>query len=155
MASLILSAMKLVPTRRTDQAVRAMLYLGALPDGRARAAEIAAACEAPTSSIQQVLQVLTRARLLDSSSSASGGYELRTGPEQISLLQVIEAVEGTLDIQWCALASQPCNLVEECTLHQVVAAAIVAFRARLSAAMLADLITDGVPKPGAQRSDGS
>ena len=87
--------------------------------GRAKAAEIAAACKAPTSSIQQVLQALTRAHLLGSNSSASGGYELRADPDQLSLLQVIEAVEGPVDGERCMLSSQPCHLLEGCPIHRV------------------------------------
>lgn len=119
-----------------------MLYLAALGEGRAKAAEIAAACKAPMSSIQQVLQALTRARLLGSNSSAAGGYELRADPGQVSILQIIEAVEGPVDGDRCMLSAQPCHLLERCPIHRVWARAVTAFRAGLSEASLAEILAD-------------
>lgn len=119
-----------------------MLYLGGLQGRRAKAIDIAQACDAPVSSVQQVLQALSRARLVDSNSSGNGGYELRVAPERVSLLQIIEAVEGPIDGGRCILSSTPCHWADVCPMHRVWMGAVAAFAAGLSKASLADVIVD-------------
>lgn len=126
-----------------------MLYLAALGGQRAKAIDIALACDAPQSSVQQVLQALTRARLLGSNSSAAGGYELQVDPDEVSLLQIIEAVEGPIEGDRCVLTAHPCPFAAVCPVHRVWTAAVTAFADQLSGATLADVLGGGWPGTGA------
>jgi Rrf2 family protein len=53
----------------------------------------------PADSLLKVLQQLVRSGLMLSSRGRSGGFRLARPPEQISLLEVVEAVDGELDGQ--------------------------------------------------------
>ena len=75
--------MKLVPTRRTDYAIRALLFLAQNSEGRCKALEIAEAMDIPKGFLHQVLQELQRARLVVSQPSRQGGYALARSPAQI------------------------------------------------------------------------
>lgn len=134
--------MKLVPTRRTDYGIRALLYLAEQPGGRAKADEIAAAMEIPRGFLPQVLQELQRSRLVSSRPSRHGGYSLARPAEEISILDVVEALEGSLSEQECALRGGPCRWDDVCALHWVWSAAREALIAQLASATLAQVAAD-------------
>jgi Rrf2 family protein len=133
---------KLVPTRRTDYGIRALLYLAERPDGRAKADDIAAAMEIPRGFLPQVLQELQRARLVTSRPSRHGGYALARPAEQISILEVVEALEGSFSEQECALRGGPCRWDDVCALHWVWSSAREALASTLAQATLRDVAED-------------
>lgn len=134
--------MKLVPTRRTDYAIRALLFLAQNSEGRSKALEIAEAMDIPKGFLHQVLQELQRARLVVSQPSRHGGYALARPPEQISLLEIVESMEGPLDAGECALQGGPCHWEEVCALHWVWSSAREALAERLGQATLAQIADD-------------
>jgi Rrf2 family protein len=134
---------KLVPTRRTDYGIRAMIYLaGRDGDGLVKASEIADAMDIPMGFLHQVLQELQRARLVTSRPSRTGGYGLARDPKDISILQIIEALEGPVESEACALRGGPCHWEDVCALHWVWSAAQAALRDQLAAATLAQVAAD-------------
>jgi Rrf2 family protein len=127
-------------TRRGDYAVRATLAIAAL--GRARstsAREIAAAMRIPVGFLPRVMADLARAGLVTSRVGRSGGYRLARPPSQISLLEVIEAVEGDGRRRTCVLRDIPCNRDGHCQVHDVFAAAQGGLLEQLADASLADI----------------
>lgn len=138
--------MKLVATRRTDYGIRALLYLAREPGTRVKAAEISRAMDIPQGFLHQVLQELQRARLVDSRPSRHGGYRLAAAPDDVSVLDVVEALEGPLETGECALRGGPCQPADACVLHGVWSGAHEALRRELGAATLAHLV-DGGERP--------
>lgn len=134
--------MKIVPTRRTDYGIRALVYLAGRPDGRVKAAEISEAMKIPTGFLHQVLQELQRARLVTSAPSRSGGYSLARAPEQITIREVVEALEGPIQAEECALRGGPCHWEDVCALHWVWSSAQQALAMKLEAATLAQVAED-------------
>ncbi len=134
--------MKLVPTRRTDYAIRALLFLAQNREGRSKALEIAKAMDIPKGFLHQVLQELQRARLVVSQPSRQGGYALARSPERISLLEIVESMEGPLDAGECALHGGPCHWEEVCALHWVWSSAREALADQLGQATLARIADD-------------
>ena len=134
--------MKVVPTRRTDYGIRALLYLANYDGDRAKAAEIAAAMEIPTGFLHQVLQELQRARLVTSRPSRSGGYSLARAADEISILEIVEALEGPVPTDECALRGGPCHWDDVCALHWVWSSAQHALAERLGDATLAQVASD-------------
>jgi Rrf2 family protein len=137
-----MGGVKLVPTRRTDYGIRALLYLAEQPEGRAKADDIATAMDIPRGFLPQVLQVLQRARLVTSRPSRHGGYALARPAAEISILDVVEALEGPLADQECALRGGPCRWDEVCALHWVWSSARDALAGQLASATLADVAAD-------------
>ena len=82
-------------TAKVDYAVRAMVEL-AHRDTSAQMDQLAEAQEIPPSFLRGILAELRRAGLLASQSGPSGGYRLARPASQITIAQIIRAVEGPL-----------------------------------------------------------
>ncbi len=134
--------MKLVLNRRTDYAIRALVFLAEQDGGRAKAAAIAEAMDVPKGFLHQVLQSLIRARIVSSQPSRRGGYALVRSPDEISILSVAEAMEGPLDPDECTLRGGPCHWDEVCALHWVWSAAREAVGNQLRIATIAQVAAD-------------
>jgi len=134
--------MKLVPTRRTDYGIRALIFLAREPGSHSKAGEIGAEMEIPIGFLQQVLQELQRARLVRSRSGPSGGYALAREPESITIREIVEALEGPIELKECALRGGPCHWEQVCALHWVWSSAQASLAKRLEAATLARVAAD-------------
>jgi Rrf2 family protein len=104
-------------TRQTDYAIRCILYLSGSPDEIIMADEIAKTRGIPKSFLSKILQRLVRARIVRSFRGVRGGFRLAKKPEKISLLEVIEAIEGTLAINRCAFNKGKFRCGDQCDLH--------------------------------------
>ena len=146
--------MKLVPTRRTDYAIRALLFLANDPSERSKADDIAEAMNIPRGFLPQVLQALQRAGLITSRASRSGGYALARPAEGITLLDIVESLEAPLDSGECVLKGGPCHWEDVCAVHWVWSGAREALAGQLASASLAriaaDEHTDGSARPAAR-----
>ncbi len=112
--------MRLELTKRGDYAVRAMLALARSSDnGLVSARRIADAMAIPVRFLPQVLADLQRAALIEAAPGRSGGYRLAKPSASISLLDVIEAVEGDSRRRTCVLRGGPCGLDGHCDVHDV------------------------------------
>jgi len=132
--------MDLSLSRRGDYAVRAALYLARQEHNElASVREIAAAMAIPQSFAGQVLADLARARILAARTGRGGGYWLDREPKDISLLEIVEAAEGTLRAERCALGDGPCRWDSVCPMHAFWQQAVGAVREQLAAVTLADL----------------
>ena len=131
--------MKLQLTRRGDYAVRAMLALAEVGDRRLSAATIGARMQIPATFVPQVMADLSRSRMAQASLGRTGGYRLARPPELISLLEVIDAVEGDGRRRTCVLRGGPCDALGRCRVHDTFSQAQDALRAVLAKTSLADL----------------
>lgn len=134
--------MKLVPTRRTDYGIRAMIHLANADGALVKADDIGSAMDIPTGFLQQVLQELHRSRLVISRPGPNGGHALARDAESITILEIVEVLEGPFDAVDCALRGGPCHWDEVCALHWVWSSARSALSAQLEAATLARVAAD-------------
>lgn len=127
-------------TRATDYAVRAMVHLALTPVSmRIPGPALAHAIDAPESFVSKVLQQLVQMGLVTSFRGAHGGFQLARGAEEISLLQVVEAVEGPTQINLCVPAGPNCDRKAWCGVHPVWVEAQTALTSVLSKASIAEL----------------
>jgi Rrf2 family transcriptional regulator, iron-sulfur cluster assembly transcription factor len=133
--------MRLELTKRGDYAVRAMLALtrGA-GNGLLSARRISDAMTIPVRFLPQVLADLQRAGLVEAAPGRAGGYRLARDATEISLLDVIEAVEGDSRRQSCVLRGSPCGIDGTCDVHEVFFRGQEALLATLKAETLADVV---------------
>jgi Rrf2 family protein len=82
-------------TAKADYAVRAAVELAAV-GGLANAEQIAQAQDIPLNFLENILRDLRRAGIVESRRGQAGGYALARSAEQISIADVIRAVEGPL-----------------------------------------------------------
>ncbi|HUJ23452.1 MAG TPA: Rrf2 family transcriptional regulator [Bryobacteraceae bacterium] len=106
-------------TRAADYGVRVMVHLASLPSNALTSLPaLAEAVEVPEQFLSKVLQTLCRSRLIHSQRGASGGFRLAADPEAVSLLQVVEAIEGPIQLNAC-LGVQGCTRKSWCPAHLV------------------------------------
>lgn len=134
--------MKLTPTRRTDYGIRALIYLAQHAGEPVKALEISEAMKIPQGFLHQVLQALQRSSLVSSRPSRHGGYALTRTPEDVTILEIVEALEGPLATSECALRGGPCHWDEVCALHWVWSSARKALSDSLGSATLASVAED-------------
>ncbi|CAN5626756.1 Rrf2 family transcriptional regulator [soil metagenome] len=131
--------MRLELTRRADYAVRASLALarstGTLRSGR----YLADATNIPPRFVAQVMGDLVAAGLVEGRTGRAGGYRLARPAGEVSLLEVVEAVEGDARRRTCVLRSSPCSRDGVCEVHHIFSAAQDALLARLADASLASV----------------
>jgi Rrf2 family protein len=106
-------------SRPCEYAIRAMTFLADSREGVARAQEIAAAEDIPLPILSKVLQDLARAALLDSRRGPGGGFRLARRPEQISLRDVVAAIDGTDHFYHCVAGLPGCSDEAPCPLHDM------------------------------------
>ena len=106
-------------TRETDYAIRCVLYLSGKEESIIMADEISRAMSIPKSFLAKILQKLTKAGIVKSFRGVKGGFRLAKKPQQISLLDIIEAIEGPTAMNRCALDASFCNFSGTCTVHPV------------------------------------
>jgi Rrf2 family protein len=114
-----------------------MAWLASQPIGRRRkAAEIAAAVGIPLPFAARVLSQLNRRGLLQARAGQDGGYTLARSGESVSLLEVIEAIEGPLRAPMCLLRDVRCGASQPCRLHDAWSTAQEALRSALASTTL-------------------
>lgn len=107
-------------TRQADYAMRAVAYLTELgPDRRAATSQIAEDRQIPPSFLAKIVSQLSVAGLLQTSRGARGGVSLARSPEEISFLEVVEAIDGPILINECVLDKSACVFGETCPLRPV------------------------------------
>src|SRR5512136_3189189 len=106
-------------TRQADYAVRAVLYLSKLgEEQRAATSTIAQEQLIPPSFLAKIVSQLSVAGLLQTSRGARGGVSLARSPEQISLLEVVEAIDGPIFLNECvADKGSSCIFGEDCPMQ--------------------------------------
>lgn len=93
----------------------------------------------PASFLGKVFQSLARAGLVRSSRGAGGGFALVRPPEDVTVLEVIEAVEGRIALQRCLDERTGCAHLETCVLCGVFGEAQERLREVFARKTLADL----------------
>ncbi|MEO8265438.1 MAG: Rrf2 family transcriptional regulator [Ilumatobacteraceae bacterium] len=108
--------MRLEITRRAELAIRALAWLGRSSE-HVKASVLAEGLGTTVSFVPQVLGPLVRAGWVQSDPGPKGGYRCRVGDGEVSVLQVIEAVDGATDLGRCVVADRSCQSAEPCVLH--------------------------------------
>lgn len=132
--------MRLELTRRGDYAIRAMLALGDAGDATLLSVRrIAESMAIPIAFLPQVMRDLVAAGLVEPTTGRGGGYRLSRRADDISVLEIIESVEGDSRRTSCVLRGGPCGRDGHCDAHEVFFEAQDAMLRRLRDASLADL----------------
>lgn len=107
-------------TRKGEYAVRGIVYLATRPlDQVCLLSEIAAAVDVPQTFLAKIFQQFSKIGLVRSYRGTGGGFVLGRAPENISLLEVVEAVEGPIAPNRCVIGEGQCDRVSGCNVHPV------------------------------------
>jgi Rrf2 family protein len=133
-------------TKRADYGLMAMHYIAIHEDGGAVSAKrIAEEFAIPPELLAKILQRLARERLIVSQNGPKGGYGLARRPSEITVGQVVRALEGPISIVSC-IEDSDCPQMERCTLRRPVQKIQVAISRMLDTMSLAELVGDDVPQ---------
>lgn len=135
-------------TRGADYGTLGILYLARQPRERVvLISEIAESQDVPESYLAKVFQDLAKAGLVRSHRGARGGFTLARPPEEITLRQVIEAIEGPLALNRCLDPREGCQRSPECPVHRALATAQGTLLSALDAVTLRSLTCQEPPTP--------
>ncbi len=106
-------------TRQADYAVRAVLYLARKGNQRAATSQVAQEQRIPPSFLAKIISQLSIAGLLHTSRGARGGVTLAREPKQITLLEVVEAIDGPIQLNECVGDNGSCSFESDCPLQPI------------------------------------
>lgn len=107
-------------TRQADYALRAIYHLAKLdPTKRAATSQIAEEQRIPPSFLAKIISQLSIAGLIHTSRGARGGVSLARSPEEITVLEVVEAIDGPIALNECTFSSEACPFGENCPLRKL------------------------------------
>jgi Rrf2 family protein len=131
-------------SKKADYALLSMRHLAAHHDrGAMSSRELAETYDIPTELLAKVLQKLVRGRLLLSVQGIKGGYALARPAAQISVADVIQAVDGPLTVTACSDTDHSCDQYSKCNirdpLHRIKDRIVAALAATSVAELAADM----------------
>lgn len=132
-------------TRQADYAVRAVLHLARMRNTeRAATSTVAKEQHIPPSFLAKIISQLSIAGLLHTSRGARGGVTLARDPQDITLLEVVEAIDGPIQLNECVGNEGACTFDDNCPIKPVWCSAQEELVQRLKNTNFADLITQAV-----------
>jgi Rrf2 family protein len=106
-------------TRQADYAVRAIIYLSMLnPGEKASTKTIAENQSIPLSFLAKIIAQLSVAGIITTLRGAKGGVSLAKPPEEISVLEVVEAIDGPILLNACVVSTHDCP-IEKCAMRGI------------------------------------
>ena len=108
----------MIYSRSAEYAIRAFMHLATVPPGKyAMVKHIAEQSDIPTHFLAKILQQLARKGFLRSSKGPTGGFTLRKPATEISMIELVESIDGLADYQRCPGGMTECNDDQPCGLH--------------------------------------
>jgi len=126
-------------TQTAEYALRAIAYMAKSPDDPHITRDIAEATKVPCDYLAKVMQTLVRARLVRSRRGQRGGFTLERSPEEISILDVVNAVDPLQRILSCPL-KLPEHRESLCPLHRRLDQAMADIEQALGNTTIADVM---------------
>jgi FeS assembly SUF system regulator len=127
-------------SRLTDYGIVLLSYMAAHRERAINAAELAAAAQLPLPTVGKLLRLLAREELLVSQRGVKGGYALAHAPEEISIAEIIRALEGPIALTACTTSpSGECEYEPQCPVRKPWQKINGAVRDALEQVTLADM----------------
>jgi Rrf2 family transcriptional regulator, nitric oxide-sensitive transcriptional repressor len=130
-------------SQTNEYALRVIIYLALFPDKPAKNADIAKVTQVPPGYLYKVLQTLDRAGLVRGQRGMHGGFTLARSPDQISVLDVISAVDPLPRVRICPLHIEG-HALHLCALHKRVDQAFSRVEDAFAKTTVTELLQDTV-----------
>jgi FeS assembly SUF system regulator len=101
-------------SKLTDYGIVLMSYLASKTYQQHSAHSLSDAVNMPLPTVQKVLKALSSSNLLTSERGAQGGYNLSRSPKQISIAEIIAAIEGPIALTECVSDDSHCEQASHC-----------------------------------------
>jgi Rrf2 family protein len=107
-------------TRQADYAVRAVHYLAHMKPGeRVATAEVADRQRIPLTFLAKIVSQLSAAGVIRATRGAHGGITLARSPDHVTLLEVVEAIDGPVRLNECVTDLHACAMAPGCSVRDV------------------------------------
>ena len=125
-------------------AIRAVIYLALYtsPEEKAGLKEISSELGIPAPFLGKILQMLTRHQILDSAKGPHGGFTLKKPAIDISLMEIIDVIDGVDAFNQCLIRTSICSDEAPCSLHDKVGPYRKGLRSTLLTESIADLASE-------------
>lgn len=104
-------------SKLTDYGTVIMTHMARDPDRVYSAGEVAHRIRVAQPTVSKILKLLARGALVTSLRGARGGYRLARAPSEISLAQIIDAMEGPIGLTECSSAPGLCKQEPSCRIR--------------------------------------
>jgi Rrf2 family protein len=143
-------------TRAADYGVRVMVHLATRPHGdRVKTAELARETDVSQVFLSKVIQRLSRSGLIQVARGKEGGVRLIRPAQEVTLLDVVEAMEGPIRLNLCLASGHLCNRQDWCAPHFVWAEAQKAMTDVLRRASMAELARESLQRKAMLKAPGT
>lgn len=127
-------------TKAGEYGLRAIRYLVENQDAtRVSIGDISGSKNIPEPFLRKLFKPLVKNNIIQSTRGVAGGVSLAREPEEISVLEVVEALEGPLALNDCLLDENECEFISECGMHDIWGEAQIAMAKVLRSKNLLDL----------------
>lgn len=125
-------------------AIRAMIYLElyASKDKKAGIKKIASELDLPSPFLGKILQMLVKHQLLASSKGPNGGFYLNRPAIDISLIEIIQIMDGSDLFNRCVIRTTPCDPDHPCSIHHKLAHSREEIKRGFTTETIADLVSE-------------
>ena len=107
-------------TRQADYALRTIIYLSRLEaDEKAPTSIIAEKQQIPSSFLAKIISQLSIAGIIHTSRGAHGGVSLAKSPKEITVLDVVEAIDGPVTLNECTQNPDICIFSKDCPMRTI------------------------------------
>jgi Rrf2 family protein len=133
-------------TRQADYAIRAVLYLAERTTvARVTTAEVGRAQHIPLTFLTKIMAQLSAAGLVQATRGSHGGIALARPASEVSLLDIVEAIEGPVQLNACVTDPSACPMGTSCQVHSVWCDAQADLVNRLRTTTFAGLVQPPAP----------
>jgi FeS assembly SUF system regulator len=133
-------------SRITDYGIVLLSHLAAgAPDSVHNARELSESAHLPLPVVSKILKVLAREGFLESHRGVKGGYSLARPPERVSVVEVIDALEGPIALTECGVGA--CEREASCVVRAPWQRINRVVRKSLADVRLSDLVPRPIPIP--------
>ena len=125
-------------------AIRALVYLELYshPEKKVGIKEISGELDIPSPFLGKILQVLVKKNFLNSSKGPNGGFYLKRPAMDITLMEVIDAIDGSASFEICVIRNSSCDHDNPCSMHHKMAPLWNEMRKIFATETIADLVAE-------------
>ena len=131
-------------SQTVEYALRAIVYLAGDPDAARTSGQISEVTKVPQAYLSKVLKGLSEAGLLSSQRGVGGGFVLARKPAELTILEVVNAVDPIRRIRTCPLGIST-HGSRLCPLHRRVDDALASVEKAFGTTTLAEVLADPNP----------
>lgn len=142
-------------SQTSEYAIRALSMLARYPREQfVLVGTLASGAELPHHYLSKILQNLVRLQILESRKGSRGGFRLARDPDQITLFEIVNAIENLGQSRRCLLGQAECSDERACPLHEFWTRLTRDYMQTLRTTSLCDLVRfDGTLKSTARLAD--